>query len=392
MRPISQKILLFFLLLSSSILSGTGTPQISLLTEGSTDEEVFLLYGHTGIRVRIPEEGYDYVFNYGYFSMEQPNFILNFILGKPLYMLGVTPIDLFLDEYGKAGRSVTEQVLNLKDEEVQAFVDFLEWNAQPENAQYRYNFFFDNCATRPRDLIERFSGGLIYRLDSLELPSFREAAREKSRSAQWYTFGTDIALGSRSDEKMSIKDAAYLPDYLMKEMDTALRKDDGTPIVLSKTEILPQVRQIENSAPYWPNIVFGLLLLAIAVRYFFAPDPKTDLKAIASLVFAVLGVLGITLWFLAIFSQHPHMSPNENMLLYHPFWFLLIPLLFRKNLTKRTLYEDLLFWTFTVSLGAFAVLVLIPGGQVMPRGELILWLSAVLLTIFAFYPNPKQIA
>ena len=367
-----------------------GAPKISLLTAGPTDEEVFFLYGHTGIRVQIPEEGYDYVFNYGYFSMEQPNFILNFILGKPLYILGITSMEVFLEDYGRGGRSVTEQVLNLKPDEADAFLAFLEWNAHPENAQYQYNFFFDNCATRPRDLIERFAGGLDYHFEESKLPTFREAAREKSHTAEWYTFGADICLGSQSDEQMTIKDAAYLPDFLLREMDTATRQKDGEPIVLSKTEILPQTLKLEDKAPYWPDIIFGLLLLFVAIRYFFAPVPKTDLKVLATIVFAVLGILGITLWFLAIISDHPHMFPNVNMLLYHPFWFLLIPLLYRKDPLQKSLYQDILFWLFTASLGLLAVLVLF-GFQVIPRGELILWLSAILLTIFTFYPDPKQI-
>ena len=385
------RLLLSSVLVISSVSFLSAMPKISLLTAGPTDEEVFFLYGHSGIRIQDPDNGYDYVFNYGYFSMNQPNFILNFILGKPLYFLGVTTMDMFLEDYGRGGRSVTEQVLNLRPEEARAFKDYLEWNARPENAQYQYNFFFDNCATRPRDLIEKFAGGLDYKTDPIKLPTFREAAREKSHTAQWYTFGADICLGSQSDEKMTVRDAAYLPDFLMQELDSATRTKDGQPIILSKTELLPQTLVLKDSGLYFPSIVFGILLLFVGLRYFFKPYRKTDLKILAAILFSVLGLLGITLWFLAFVSEHPHMFPNENMLLFHPFWFLLIPLLFRKKSSKRSLYQEILFWLFALSLGIFALMVLIPGGQSVPRGELLLWLCAVLLSIFAFYPDPSRI-
>lgn len=391
MKSTLLRLLLFVLFSLSAAVSVVASPTISLLTAGPTDEEVFFLYGHTGIRVRIPEEGYDYVFNYGYFSLQQPNFYLNFILGKPLYMLGVTPMESFLEDYRSGGRSVTEQVLNLSEKEAEEFLAFLEWNARPENAQYRYNFFFDNCATRPRDLIEKFSGGLTYHIDETEFPTFREAAREKSESAQWYTFGADICLGSQSDKRMTAKDAAYLPELLMKEMDSATRNSDGAPIVLSKTELLPQTHTIAQSGFYWPGFFFSVLVAALFVIYFFVKSNRLTLNLIATLFFSVMGILGITLWFLAFLSAHPHTFPNENLLLYHPFWFLLIPLLYRKDTTGRTLYQDLLFWLFTASLGLLAVLVIIPGGQVLPRGELLLWLSAILLVIYTFYPDPKRI-
>lgn len=391
MRLRANKFILLPLLFSLA-LTCQSAPIISLLTAGPTDEEAFFLYGHTGIRVQIPERDFDGVYNYGYFSMDQPNFMLNFILGKPLYMLGVTPMSLFLEGYGRGGRSVTEQVINLREGEAEALVHFLEWNARPENAQYRYNFFFDNCATRPRDLIEKYSGGINYHTDSLTLPTFREGAREKSHYAQWYTYGTDIALGIKSDKQMTVRDAAYLPDLLMKELSTATRADDGTPIVLSTRELLPQTLGLKETTPYMPVVVFGSLVVIFAILYFFfAEKCRIPLTVITTVVFAALGLFGITLWFLALFSAHPHMSPNFNMLLYHPFWFLLIPFLFMKQKRYSTLYRDILFWGTISSLLLLAFIMLAPGGQVVPKGQSILWLLALLLTFFTFFPDPKKI-
>ena len=126
------------------------------------------------------------------------------MIGKPMYMLGVTDFDSMVYEYADQGRSMVEQELSLRPQEVRALMEYLDWNALPENAEYQYNYFYDNCATRPRDLIERFvEGGLVYRVDRKSLPTFREATRQSSKSAKWYTFGTDLCLGVKSDAQMT---------------------------------------------------------------------------------------------------------------------------------------------------------------------------------------------
>lgn len=152
-------LLLFLPLLALNAGAEQSVPKISLLTCGPTDEYVFYLYGHTALRVQNVAEGSDLVYNYGHFSPSQKNFIINFMLGKPMYSLGVTQFDYFLYEYHMQGRYIVEQVLHLEPDEAIALESKLRWNAQPENSEYKYNFYFDNCATRPRDLIEEFSGG-----------------------------------------------------------------------------------------------------------------------------------------------------------------------------------------------------------------------------------------
>ena len=60
----------------------------------------------------------------------------------------------FAGEYAYFGRSVWKQTLNLNNEEKAELIRLLQENYRPENRVYRYNFFHDNCATRPRDKIE----------------------------------------------------------------------------------------------------------------------------------------------------------------------------------------------------------------------------------------------
>ena len=121
--------------------------RISLLTCAS-GEEIYSLFGHTAIRYENYTRGIDAVFNYGIFNFNAPNFILRFALGETDYQLGVTDYERFAAEYYYLERDVWQQELNLTVQEKGKLVMLLEENYRPENRIYRYNFFYDNCATR----------------------------------------------------------------------------------------------------------------------------------------------------------------------------------------------------------------------------------------------------
>lgn len=355
----------------------SAAPVISLLTCGPTDKYVFYLYGHTALRVQ--DNGEDWVYNYGYFSLQQKNFIINFMIGKPMYSVGVVPFQDFLMEYHAEGRSVTEQVLNLTPSEAQAMYDKLRWNALPENRDYQYNFYFDNCATRPRDFIWQFSGGLTCAVDPTTMPTFREALRHMSNTAQWYTMGADLCLGWKSDEKMTIEDAAFLPELLEQEMDLSKRKDNGEAIVLSKVTHLPQTKIVgEHSSPIrWPFWTPVLVAILYALLYYFAQSrgKESPLKLLQTTIYTLLGIGGVALYFLA-FSSHPHTFPNANMLLMHPLHFMLAGWIWRKNKVGKPL-----FWLYFVNFVAVVCYLGMGYKQVLPEGMAI-WGLLMLVDFF----------
>lgn len=356
-----KRVILILITLLSLVTARAEAPKISLLTCGSTDDYVFYLYGHTALRVQ--HEGQDIVFNYGYFSLEQKNFLLNFIIGKPMYSLGVTTFEDFLWEYSAQGRSVVEQELALTPEEAMLLYDKLSWNALPENRDYQYNFYFDNCATRPRDMIEATVGGVAYGMPADSLPTFREAIRAKSRTAVWYTMGADICLGWKSDRQMTLRDAAFLPDLLEQEMDSAKRSDNGAPLVTNKAVWLEQTKVIDNPMMHchFPAIIF----LSIAIIFALLRWAKWGKALLISekILFAILGIGGIVVWFLALFSQHPHTWPNANMLFLHPLWLYLMITHGKKKHIKTIKTNMWLYFGNFVAITAYLLLGLV---QVLP--------------------------
>ena len=181
-RPNLYILLLFFLLLlpfGQTTANGNDSIRLSLLT-CAPGEEIYSLFGHTAIRYEDPANGIDAVFNYGLFSFNTPNFIFRFSLGETDYQLGATDYAHFAAEYAFDGRSVWQQTLNLSKEEKAELIRLLQENYRPENRVYRYNFFYDNCATRPRDKIEEsIIGKVIYPSESQDgSRSFRDIVHQ----------------------------------------------------------------------------------------------------------------------------------------------------------------------------------------------------------------------
>ena len=101
------------------------------------------------------------MFNYGVFSFNTENFYYKFVKGETYYQLGIEPARFFLIDYELEKRPVYEQRLNLTDEQAAALAKALAINYRPENRSYLYNFVFDNCATRPYNLVKSVLGDTI---------------------------------------------------------------------------------------------------------------------------------------------------------------------------------------------------------------------------------------
>ena len=166
---ISVKTQLIYTILPLFILLNSGTSlqaqfsnqsEISILT-CAPGEELYSIFGHTAIRVRDSISNTDYVFNYGTFDFNTSNFYLKFMKGELNYFLSVTTFERFIREYEFQKRSIAEQHLNLTSNEKGSIIGALVNNSLPENREYHYHFFYDNCATRIRDIIDNNLSGAL---------------------------------------------------------------------------------------------------------------------------------------------------------------------------------------------------------------------------------------
>ena len=310
--------------------------QISILTCRSGDE-LYSTFGHTAIRVFNPTTRIDYVYNYGLFSFNTPNFYLKFMRGQLPYLVGATRMSRFLREYNDEKRSVFEQVLNLDNNQKEKIIQFLIENVKPENREYKYDFFFDNCATRVVD-VYGLAGAVTYDLE-VEEKTFRDLLKENLKSLVWEDFGIDLLIGQRADRITNRRDQMFLPEYVMNNLGSAALDGDEVlaqdPHLVLDFEALNQSRK-ERSTP-WPLITMMLILIATIAINMYAPKMAKGFNKIFLIVGGVIGILLLFMWF---GTNHGATRDNWNVAWMSP---LFLPYLFIKGKGKQYLAYFLMF-------------------------------------------------
>lgn len=352
-HSISIYILLTFLFYSSFCLAQTETKgdatdsiQLSLLT-CAPGEEIYSLFGHTAIRYQNYTQNIDAVFNYGMFSFNTPNFILRFTLGETDYQLGVTSYSEFADEYNYYGRSVWQQNINLTQPEKLKLIKLLEDNYRPENRVYRYNFFFDNCATRPKDQIEKaIDGRLEYgrNMDDKNTgKSFRDIIHQYTKGHPWDRFGIDLCIGSTADRPITYRQMMFAPFYVKDFFEKAIIINPsgvGRPLVEKETKVVnpPNVvtSQQQGLTPLQSSLLLFIIVTLITI---YGIRHNKTFWQVDLILFFVAGIIGCILTFLVLFSKHPAVSPNFLLFIFHPIHLLWLPWIIKSGYKKqRSIY------------------------------------------------------
>ena len=342
--------------------------EVSLLT-CSPHEEIYSLYGHAAIRWH--QGSTDLVFNWGMFSFSKPYFALRFVFGLTDYELAAYPYDTFWPYYQKWGSSITEQVLNLTNDEKRTLQQLLGENLREENRVYRYNFFYNNCSTKPRDIIEKcIEGQVVYEDREGFQPTFREMVRECNRNHLWSKYGIDMLLGVKADMATTRQEQEFLPVNLMTDFTRAQIYKDGKyrPLVKEHRLLVPPgVQVIEPDFCLTPTQMAVILLIISICIALYEWKSKRIVKWWDVLLMTIQGLAGVVLTVM-IFSQHPTTSLNLNLLLFNPLPLLFIPAVIKG---KRSLWTKLQL-TMLVLYGLGGIL------QSYPEG---MWIVALCLLI-----------
>ncbi len=294
-------------LFSETVLSENA--EISLLT-ATPGDELYSVFGHSAVYINDPLTGFERVYNYGTFDFNTPNFYIKFIRGKLHYMLSAGSISWFVPEYHFEGRGIVQQVLNLSSKEKQEIFEFLEENKKPENKYYLYDFFFDNCATRIRDLFDDHVEIKWHEYPfDFEQKTFRELLADYVENLPWAHFGIDIALGLPVDKEATAYEYMFLPDYMYVAFANAKTKN-GEDLVLKEIVILKDTLEPQEPGLFTPPFVFWALFVFVFIGMLFATSRRYFAKA----WIVVLGLLGLFLLPLFGFSDHAAFTPNLVLL------------------------------------------------------------------------------
>ncbi|MEY3322568.1 MAG: hypothetical protein RLZZ417_2151 [Bacteroidota bacterium] len=309
------------------LLSQNGVPlylsehtKVSLLTS-SPGEDLYAQFGHSAIRIKDTLSGQDLVFNYGLFDFNTPGFYVKFVRGKLPYQLGIQRFDRFLNSYIEENRQLRELEINLSENERITLIEFLSVNYLPENRAYSYDFFYDNCATRIRDILENKFQANYPDTSLVKKATFRHLLSEYVGQNSWINVGFYLILGIPSDAIATFRDEMFLPDYLEKHLKNADLKNKN--LAKNKVQILFQNQPQKNDYLLLSPILIGWLLFfkGLLITLFFSSRWKNYFDKVYYSLLFLAGVLFVFMW---LGTDHFVTHKNMNLLWASPLYFLFI--------------------------------------------------------------------
>jgi hypothetical protein len=292
--------------------------QISLITILPGDP-IYTFAGHSALRVHDPVTDVDRLYNYGTFDFSDPLFLPKFTYGYLRYALSVTSYEPTVSFYQRQGRPVIAQPLNLSRRQLNRVARFLRHNARPENRYYQYDFFFDNCSTRIRDVLTETLGD---RVDFSDVPrpqrSFRELLDPFVASRPALDLGFDLALGRPADRRATAREVMFLPTHLLRAFEHATVQTNGTenPLV-ARTDTVQWISGYDATDarfdwPFYLSVAFLVGVLGWTAR-----QARTNALPTGwgdATVLAILGSTGLLICYLWFISTYAVTDSNLNLL------------------------------------------------------------------------------
>ena len=274
-------------------------------------------FGHSAFRVKDRQNGIDIVFNYGTYEFETSNFYLKFAQGKLNYKLSTNRYQDFLEFYMAQNRTIVEQILNLTETQKQELYEFLLNNALPENKFYLYDFFYDNCASKLKDVLQINTANEITftNPDNFEQKTFRSLIHEHLELNSWGSLGIDVALGSVIDQQATPEEHMFLPKFIFQFFDNAAFSNSGKPLVKT-TRVLYEAVEKPKSSKFFtsPLFIFGIIGLYIIFITYRDIKNNRRTKWVDTVLFTVTGLIGVFVLLLWFATDHTATANNYNLL------------------------------------------------------------------------------
>ena len=317
-----QKKLLFLLLFLFAHISFGQQKQLSLQAEISIltvgpGKSLNDAFGHSAFRIKDLGKGIDYVFGYGEYDFDAPFFYLKFTRGQLNYLLNKTTFNKFYRTYKYYNRSIDEQILNLTQTEKQKLYDYLINNYKPENRRYLYEFFFDNCATKIKDVTNiSVNNNLTFNTPKgFNDATFRTLIYSKVNKNTWGSFGIDIALGAVIDRQATPEQHMFLPQNIYRFFKSATIKSSNKPLV-KKTHNLYKEKAAPQISHFLSSPIFILSILSVFIIFITYNNYKNKRRSIwlDIFLFTITGLVGIVILLLWFATDHTGTHQNYNLL------------------------------------------------------------------------------
>lgn len=355
-------IMLLAMTLRAQPLSPSAQASIITVAPG---EALYSSFGHIILRIYDPMTGLDRPYNYGTFDFRTDNFYVKFLRGTLPYTLSVGDLYREMAYWQYENRSAREQVLNLSPAQKQRLFDALETNYRPENREYQYKFYYDNCATRPVEMLVKACGDSLRFNNAVDTTrSFRQWMNDYLGRQPWAQLGMNLALGYPSDETANAWQVMYLPNNVFAQLAKAtIRMPNGQvmPLVQREQVLFQAAQTLPQELPFLldPNVVFailGLLLAAVTIRQYKASKVS---RRIDRVLFSFIGLCGWVLLLLWVATNHGVTAWNPTILYLMPFH---LPLIFWVTKPQNLRFANAYFGITAILIIIGLLLAKVPGG------------------------------
>jgi hypothetical protein len=323
-------LILFFIF--SFVLFAQGenlTLKIAVMGPG---DELYFWWGHVALIIDDSDVERSRFFDYGIFSFDNENFFYNFAFGRLIYSCGVSSSKSNFAGYIYNNRDITIYTLDIPPEKRIEVSDFAQRNVLPENRDYYYHHFRDNCSTRIRDIIDLATDGQFY--EQYGDKQGRYTLRQHVRRHTWFSPPVDWILnfwmGQVIDTPITVWEEMFLPSEVAKciedfwyiDSNGEMRKLVTSVETVYKSHGRPIVLDVPRKQ--WPRELFLSIVLS-AIFYFFSllqvknyPAGRILAGSSMSLAGFIFGFSSLLLYFLNIFTNHDYTYQNYNMIFATP--------------------------------------------------------------------------
>jgi len=320
-------------LLSSSPVFAADHPQgdgaeVWLVTYGP-GEIYWQRFGHNAIWIRDSDLGLDHVFNFGFFDFKQQDFFLRFLQGRMLYFSAARPAREEFADYINEDRSIRAQRLDLSPQQELRLIEYLLEEVKPENRDYLYDYYANNCSTRVRDAIDLALGGVLEaEFQGASAPqTWRDHTRRLTHRDFWLYLGLETGLGAPVDRSISRWDEMFIPAVLADALDSAEYSGAGmvSPLVLEDVWLYESSLGSPPSTPHawWPRYLLASLAV-VFMAWLLCRLAFPGLAPVLSRTWLTFsGLVGLGLMFLWFGTDHSVANPNLNLLVFNPLWIVL---------------------------------------------------------------------
>lgn len=380
-----RKLYCFYILFVTIFSLGYGQIQLSTYSEVSVltigpGKSLNDAFGHSAIRVKDPMYRLDIVYDFGRYNFEAKGFYLNFAKGKMTYEIGWSDYKSFIKYYENVKREVKSLSLNLSLPEKQTLFNALQKNILPQNKSYAYDFFYNNCATKIKDVIVSTSQKYIdfENPKNFKQNTFRALIRSHVKQNSWGGFGIDLALGSVIDQVAPIEDHMFLPRNMNSFFEVAKFKKSNKPLV-KKQELLSE-QQLSVKYSFWTSPLFILSTISLFIVLITYKNFKNNSRSrwLDVLIFSFTGLIGVLILLLWFATDHTATAYNYNLIWAFAFNIMFIPTLLKKRVKKRFIG----YLKFLILLLFLMIIHWFTGVQSFNIGVLPLWIA--LLTRYIY--------